>query len=154
MSTPIKIIIAIVFCLAVGGISGALTADAIQNWYLTLHKPSWNPPNGVFAPVWTTLYLMMGVSLGIIWSKNHPKTNLAIGLFMVQITLNFFWSLVFFRWQSPQWAFVEIIFMWIAIFLTIRTFYQINKMASYLLIPYILWVSFAAFLNYTIWQLN
>ncbi len=154
MSTPIKIAITIVFCLAVGGISGALTADAIQNWYLTLHKPSWNPPNGVFAPVWTTLYLMMGVSLGTIWSKNHPKINSAIGLFMVQITLNFFWSLVFFRWQSPQWAFVEIILMWIAIFLTIRSFYQINKMAGYLLIPYILWVSFAAFLNYTIWQLN
>jgi len=154
MSTPIKIAITIVFCLAVGGISGALTADAIQNWYLTLHKPSWNPPNDIFAPVWTTLYLMMGVSLGTIWSKNHPKTNSAIGLFMVQITLNFFWSLVFFRWQSPQWAFVEIILMWIAIFLTIRSFYQINKMAGYLLIPYILWVSFAAFLNYTIWQLN
>ena len=154
MSKIAKIIIAVIICIAVGGFSGFLTADAIQNWYLALNKPSWNPPNWLFAPVWTALYLMMGIAVGIVWAGNHPTKNKALGLFVVQLVLNFFWSLIFFRWQSPVWAFVEIIMMWIAILLTILAFNKINKTTAYLMIPYLLWVSFASFLNFTIWQLN
>jgi translocator protein len=152
MSLPVKIIISLVICLGVGGFSGFLTADAIQNYYLALNKPSWNPPNGIFAPVWTTLYIMMGVAAGIIWHKSGNKK--ALTFFGIQLILNFFWSLIFFKWESPRFALIEIVFMLTAIFLTIISFKKINKTAAYLMVPYACWVSFATFLNFTIWRLN
>jgi translocator protein len=152
MSFTIKIIISLVVCLGVGGFSGFLTADAIQNYYLALNKPSWNPPNWIFGPVWTTLYIMMGVAVGIVWQKSSNKK--AITLFGIQLLLNFFWSLIFFKWQSPRFALIEIILMLTAIFLTIISFKKINTTAAYLMVPYACWVSFATFLNFTIWRLN
>ena len=155
MTLSTKIIIAVIGALIIGGLSGFLTTDAIQNYYLTLKKPSWNPPNGIFGPVWTVLYIMIGVAFALIWNQQDTAVRTqAMLLFGIQITLNFFWSLIFFRWQSPVWALVEILVMLVFIVLTVLAFQKLNKTAAYLMLPYLCWVSFASFLNFTIWKLN
>ena len=155
MTLSTKIIIAVIGALIIGGLSGFLTTDAIQNYYLTLKKPSWNPPNGIFGPVWTVLYIMIGVAFALIWNQQDTAVRTqAMLLFGIQITLNFFWSLIFFRWQSPAWALVEILVMLVFIVLTVLAFQKLNKTAAYLMLPYLCWVSFASFLNFTIWKLN
>lgn len=156
MNNVIKLIIAIAIPLVVGGISGFFTVNSVQSWYLTINKPSWNPPSWVFGPVWTTLYVMMGIGLFLVW-KADTSTELkkiAIALFAVQLLLNFFWSLIFFQQHQPGWALVDLIALWVFIVLTIFAFAQVNKTAAWLLVPYISWVSFAGILNYTIWRLN
>ncbi len=150
-----KLIISIVACVAIGGLSGALTAGSISSWYLTLQKPSWNPPNGIFAPVWTTLYIAMGIAFARIWNK--PASDLkttAMLLFAAQLFLNFWWSIIFFNVRELGWALVEILLMWSAIVATIFYFSKLDRTAMALMIPYICWVSFATFLNFTIWKLN
>ena len=156
MSNIVKAIIAIVIPLMVGATSGFFTVTGVESWYQTIQKPSWNPPNWIFGPVWTTLYVMMGIALFLVWKEDTSEElkKIAIGLFAVQLTLNFFWSFIFFNQQQPGWALVEIIAMWFFILLTIFAFAQVNKTAAWLLVPYISWVSFASILNYTIWQLN
>lgn len=152
----IKLIASIIICNAAGFIGSIFTFSAIPNWYQTLIKPDFNPPNWIFGPVWTTLYILMGVSLYLIWNKGiktkYEKT--AIGIFSIQLVLNAIWSILFFGLKSPLYAFIEIIFLWIFIVLSIIYFYKISKPASYLLIPYICWVSFASVLNYFILILN
>lgn len=142
----------IFICLVVGGTSGFLTADAITNYYLTLNKPSWNPPNWIFGPVWTVLYIMMGIAYGIIWYKKPSRT--LKGVMLLHLVLNFFWSIIFFRWQSPPWAFLEITCLAVTIAYLIFAFRKHSTWAAVLLIPYLCWVCFASFLNLTIWQLN
>lgn len=154
MNNLLKAVISIVICLAVGGISGYITADAIPGWYVTINKPSFNPPNWIFGPVWTTLYILMGVAFYLIWKSTHPQKNKAMLLFGIQLLLNFFWSIIFFNFHALGFALAEIILLWIFILLSILSFYPISKVASYLLIPYLLWVSFASVLNFSIWQLN
>lgn len=156
MNNILRLFISVFIPLLVGGLSGFFTATGVDAWYRTINKPSWNPPNWIFGPVWTTLYVMMGISLYLIWKAAASTTakRSAFIFFGVQLLLNFFWSVVFFRLQSPGWALVEIIFLWVAILLTIFSFSRINKAAAWLLVPYISWVSFAAILNYTIWRLN
>lgn len=156
MSNIVKAIIAIAIPLMVGATSGFFTISGVESWYQTIQKPSWNPPNWIFGPVWTTLYVMMGIALFLVWKEDTSEElkKIAIGLFAVQLTLNFFWSFIFFNQQQPGWALVEIIAMWFFILLTIFAFAQVNKTAAWLLVPYISWVSFASILNYTIWQLN
>jgi len=156
MSNIVKAIIAIVIPLMVGATSGFFTVTGVESWYQTIQKPSWNPPNWIFGPVWTTLYVMMGIALFLVWKEDTSEElkKIAIALFAVQLTLNFFWSFIFFNQQQPGWALVEIIAMWFFILLTIFAFAQVNKTAAWLLVPYISWVSFASILNYTIWQLN
>lgn len=156
MSNIVKAIIAIVIPLMVGATSGFFTISGVESWYQTIQKPSWNPPNWIFGPVWTTLYVMMGIALFLVWKEDTSEElkKIAIALFAVQLTLNFFWSFIFFNQQQPGWALVEIIAMWFFILLTIFAFAQVNKTAAWLLVPYISWVSFASILNYTIWQLN
>ncbi len=156
MSNIVKGIIALALPLLVGGVSGFFSVTGVESWYPTIQKPSWNPPNWVFGPVWTTLYVMMGIAFFLVWKDDTSKElkKIAITLFAVQLTLNFFWSFIFFKLQQPGWALVEIIAMWIFISLTIFAFAQVNKAAAWLLVPYISWVSFATILNYTIWQLN
>lgn len=156
MSNIVKAIIAIAIPLMVGATSGFFTISGVESWYQTIQKPSWNPPNWIFGPVWTTLYVMMGIALFLVWKEDTSEElkKIAIGLFAVQLTLNFFWSFIFFNQQQPGWALVEIIAMWFFILLTIFAFAQVNKTAAWLLVPYISWVSFATILNYTIWQLN
>lgn len=156
MNNTLKLIIAIAIPLAVGATSGFFTITGIESWYQTINKPSWNPPGSVFGPVWTTLYVLMGVALFLVWKSSGSDTlkRTAITLFAIQLILNFFWSFIFFDQQQPGWAFVEIITLWFFILLTIFSFARVSKTAAWLLVPYISWVSFAAILNYTIWKLN
>ena len=156
MNNIAKIIIAVAIPVTVGSVSGFFTFSRVQSWYQTLNKPSWNPPDWIFGPVWTTLYVMMGISLYQVWRSDSSGflKKTAIALFAAQLILNFFWSFIFFNQHQIGWAFIEIMVMWIFILLTIFAFAQVSKTAAWLLVPYISWVSFAAILNYTIWQLN
>lgn len=151
-----KLIISILVPLLVGAISGFFTTSGVNGWYAVANKPWFNPPNWIFAPVWTTLYVLMGIALFLVWRSDADKAikQTAIALFAIQLTLNFFWSIIFFKLQQPGWAFAEIILMWVTILLTILWFGKISSTAAWLLVPYICWVSFASVLNYSIWQLN
>jgi translocator protein len=152
---PYKLILALVITLSVGGIAGYATANAIGGWYATLVKPSFNPPNNIFAPVWTLLYIMMGIALYLIWKQPvSKKRNIALLFFGIQLFLNFWWSILFFNYHQLGWAFVEIIAMWVFIIVTIFAFAPLSKTAAWLLVPYVSWVSFASILNYAIWRLN
>ncbi|MBP8115793.1 MAG: tryptophan-rich sensory protein [Chitinophagaceae bacterium] len=156
MNNTLKLIIAIAIPVAVGGISGFFTATGVDSWYQTINKPSWNPPGWIFGPVWTTLYVMMGIALFLVWKSDSSDIlkKTAIALFAIQLILNFFWSFIFFDQQQIGWALLEIIVMWIFILLTIFAFGNVSKLAAWLLVPYVSWVSFATILNYTIWKLN
>jgi tryptophan-rich sensory protein len=156
MKNIFKLIISIIVCQLAGFIGSLFTTPNINTWYATLTKPSFNPPNWVFSPVWTTLFLLMGISLYLIWKQGFEKKNVknAILIFGIQLILNILWSILFFGLQNPLLAFIEIIILWLAILFTILVFYRIKKSAAYLLIPYILWVSFAAILNFFLWRLN
>ena len=156
MNQVIKCAVAILIPLIVGGISGFFTTQSVQGWYATVNKPWFNPPNWIFGPVWTTLYIMMGVAFFLIW-KSEADIDLkkqAMLFYFVQLALNFCWSLIFFYAQQPGWAFLEIIAMGCMIIVTIIWFGKISSTAAWLLVPYISWVSFAAILNYSIWRLN
>ena len=155
MSNTLRAIISIGVCLAVGAVSGLFTADAIPTWFTTIQKPSWNPPNWLFGPVWTTLYVLMGIAFFLVWrSPNSADKSRAMWAFGTQLVLNFFWSFIFFKQQNISGAFIEILFMLAAIVVTIVLFSKVNRTAAWLLAPYLAWVSFASFLNFTIWQLN
>jgi len=156
MNNTVKLIISILIPVAVGAISGFFTTAEIPGWYQTINKPTWNPPSWIFGPVWTTLYLLMGIALYLVWKSEAVQSvkKMAIILFAVQLLLNFFWSFIFFNQHQIGLALAEIITMWFFILLTIFAFAPINKLAAWLLVPYISWVSFATILNYTIWKLN
>ncbi|MFN5345825.1 MAG: TspO/MBR family protein [Bacteroidota bacterium] len=155
MPKSIKLIIAILLPMVVGGFSGFLTANSINDWYTTLHQPSFNPPNWVFGPVWTTLYLLMGISLYRIWILPvSAERNFAIGVFFGQMILNFFWSLIFFRWHLIGTALAEIILMWVMIASMIHLFKKLDKAAGLMNVPYLLWVTFATVLNAAYFVLN
>lgn len=141
--------------LLIGVIGGFATATSIDTWYATLNKPFFNPPNYLFGPVWTLLYLLMGISLYmILQSPVNEFRKKAIIIFSLQLFLNFWWSFLFFKFHLLGIAFVEIIIIWISIITMIYVFQKINKTAAYLQIPYLLWVSFASVLNGAIWFLN
>lgn len=155
MAKSLKLVIAILLPMLVGGFSGFLTANSINGWYATLNQPSFNPPNWVFGPVWTTLYLIMGISLYRIWSlPATEERNYAIKIFALQMTLNFFWSLIFFKWHLIGLALAEIILMWFMIAKMIQYFRKLDAVAGYMNIPYLLWVSFASVLNGAYFILN
>ncbi len=156
MKKFIKLVIAILISLMAGVIGSFFTFDSIEDWYQFLDKPVLNPPNWIFGPVWVLLYILMGIALYLVWRKDFSKkeVKIAIGLFSIQLVLNAFWSIIFFGLQNPFLAFLEIIVLWILILLTTNKFYLISKSAGYLLIPYIIWVSFAVYLNVSIWLLN
>lgn len=124
-------------------------------WYASLAKPSWNPPSSVFGPVWTILYLLMGVAAWMVWREaGFSGARRALTLFIVQLVLNALWSYLFFGLQQPMVAFIEIIVLWCAILATILAFWPVSRTAGALLIPYLCWVSFASALNYQLWRLN
>jgi len=130
---------------------------SIETWYPTLIKPSFNPPNWVFAPVWSTLFMMMGIAAGLVWNRiEHDKdaVQAALKFFIIQLALNALWSILFFGLRNPLLAFAEIIVLWLMIYETYLKFSKINKVAGYLFIPYLLWVTFAMVLNGSIWWLN
>ncbi|MBL0271367.1 MAG: tryptophan-rich sensory protein [Chitinophagaceae bacterium] len=156
MNNTAKLVISIIVPLAIGATSGLFTETGVGSWYQTIQKPSWNPPGWIFGPVWTTLYILMGISLYLIWKSDATPSLkwLAILLFALQLALNFFWSLIFFNQHAIGWALVEIIVLWLSILATIFVFARINNTAAWLLVPYISWVSFAGILTYTIWKLN
>ena len=151
-----KLISSILICQLAGIIGSVFTSSSVSTWYAALQKPSFNPPNWVFSPVWITLFVLMGISLYLIWDKGIKSkySKIAVIIFGAQLVLNILWSVLFFGLRSPLSAFIEIIFLWTAILVTIIYFFKISKPAAYLLIPYILWVSFAVILNYSILILN
>ncbi|MGC4007472.1 MAG: TspO/MBR family protein [Pirellulales bacterium] len=142
-------------CFAAAGIGAWFTISEIPGWYTALKKPTWNPPNDVFGPVWNTLYLMMAVAAWWVWrSAGFSNGRVALATFGAQLVLNTLWSILFFGLHRPDWAFIEIVVLWIAIGATIYAFAKISRLAAGLLVPYWLWVAFAAVLNYQIWRLN
>jgi tryptophan-rich sensory protein len=155
MKKTITLFLCILLTLFIGGLGGIATASGVNDWYIEIQKPSFNPPNYLFGPVWTALYLLMGVSFYMILQapKSQIKTK-AIWIFSIQLSLNFAWSFLFFKFHLLGLAFIEIILIWMSILTMIIVFSKINKTAAYLQIPYLLWVSFASVLNGTIWFLN
>ncbi|MHC1756605.1 MAG: TspO/MBR family protein [Methanosarcina sp.] len=151
-----RLLVSVIICQLAGAIGSIFTSSSLESWYLLLEKPAFNPPSWVFFPVWTTLYTLMGISLYLIWEKGLQQREVKVGVFLfgLQLGLNILWSLLFFGLRAPYYALLEILVLWLAILLTAIQFWKVSKTASVLLIPYILWVSFAALLNYQIWVLN
>ena len=156
MNKILLLVISIIVCLAAGFIGSLFTTTGPNSWYSNINKPSFNPPGWIFGPVWSTLYILMGISLFLVLQKGLPNTHvkIAVLIFAVQLVLNILWSVLFFGMQSPMLALIEIALLWVFILLTIINFYPISRTASFLLIPYILWVTFAAILNFSIFMLN
>ena len=151
-----KLLISIVACQCAGLIGSIFSITAIPTWYAALQKPPFTPPNWLFAPAWITLYLLMGISAFIIWRRGLESRRIKVALlvFLIQLDLNALWSVTFFGLQSPLYGVIVIVALWIAILFTILRFFKISTPAGALLLPYILWVSFATALNVSIWMLN
>lgn len=152
----IYITLSVLVCLAIGFLASIATQSSVNDWYVTLNKPSFTPPNYLFAPVWTALYIMMGVAAGIVWSKgyHHIWVKTALYHFVFQLLLNALWSIVFFGLKNPLGGMIVILALLTMIILTIKWFKVISKPAALLMVPYVLWVAFASALNYKIWELN
>lgn len=150
------ILISVAICLLVGFLSGFATQSSVNDWYLTLNKPFFNPPNWVFAPVWSALYILMGIAAGMVWAKGyyHIWVKTALYHFVFQLLLNALWSIVFFGLKSPLGALFIIITLNILLVFTFKWFRVVKAAAAYLLLPYIAWVAFASLLNAAIWYLN
>jgi translocator protein len=145
----------LLICFTAAGIGSFATAPAITNWYAGVNKPSWNPPNWLFGPVWTVLYAMMATAGWMVWRRlGLQAAATPLFFFAVQLMLNTLWSVFFFGLHNPGLAFIEIILLWLSIATTIYFFWKVRPLAGALLVPYIAWVSFAAFLNFTIWRMN
>ena len=149
-------ITSIIICELAGVIGAVFTASSVPTWYASLNKPFITPPSEVFGPAWTTLYFLMGLSAFLVWRLGWKVkgVKIALSFFIIQLILNALWTFIFFGLKSPLYAFIEIIVLWISIVLTIIFFFKLSRSAGILLIPYILWVSFAAFLNFLLWRLN
>ncbi|MBI3952483.1 MAG: tryptophan-rich sensory protein [Candidatus Doudnabacteria bacterium] len=179
MKQILILVLFVLICLSVGAVGSLYTAEAIPGWYVALTKPSLNPPAWLFGPVWTALYILMGISIflvwknkwkvrnkflvpkkkawnkwsGKLWTGDWQKQNL-IAIFVIQLVLNALWSYIFFGRHQIGLAFFELVALWFAILYTIINFYRVSKVSAALLIPYIFWVTFAAYLNYSVWILN
>ena len=156
MIDALKLIISLALCFLAAVVGSVFTTPAIPVWYAALAKPPFSPPNWLFGPVWTLLYALMGISAYLVWRKGlgDAKVRVALSVFIVQLVLNSIWSIAFFGLRSPMAGFVVIVALWLAILMTIVKFKELSMAASVLLVPYILWVSFAAVLNLSIWILN
>jgi len=148
----LKLAISVCVPLFIGFLGSIATSSSVSTWYVELQKPSFNPPSIVFSPVWTILFVLMGVALFFVWDRGVYKK--AFTVFGVQLGLNVLWSVMFFGLRSPRLALIEIVVLWIAILFTIFEFKKVSRKAAYLLLPYLAWVSFAAVLNFYIFQLN
>lgn len=179
INNPLKLIISLILSLSAGSIGSFFTMSSVNTWYVKLAKPVLNPPNWVFGPVWTLLYILIGVSLFLVWKNNWfisnhilekkkdfwnrwserlwigdlTKVNI-LSIFFIQFVLNIFWSFAFFGLQSPLLAFYVILALLVSIIYMIINFYRVSKVAAYILLPYLLWVGFAAYLNFSIFILN
>lgn len=151
-----KLIVSVVGCELVGLLGTPFTISAIPTWYATLNKPFFAPPNWIFGPVWTLLYFLMGAAFYLIWKQGWKKKKISTAgkYFLAQLGLNFVWSPVFFGLRTPLLGLIVIVAMWVLIVMTIKKFYSLSKLAFYLLVPYVVWVSFATMLNAAIVVLN
>ena len=156
MKNTLKLIASILLCQAAGIVGSFFTVQSVGTWYADINKPFFNPPNSVFGPVWTILYVLMGVSFFLVWRRweENNYTKRALSVFLVQLLLNSMWSFAFFGFRSPLAGLIVIILLWMAILLTIISFFKISRVAAVILIPYIAWVSFAVILNGSIFLLN
>jgi len=153
--TKPKLLITSLILPQLAGLAGSVfTAPAIDSWYSQLNRPVIAPPNWLFAPVWTLLFVLMGISLYLLKLSRPKKASQALKYFYIQLGLNFLWSLFFFGLKMPWLAFVEIIILWYYIFQTIKSSYSVKPLAGYLLVPYLLWVSFASILNFSFAYIN
>lgn len=151
----LKLVISIALCQLAGFIGSLFTTPAIPTWYKTLNKPFFTPPNWIFGPVWISLFILMGISLFMLWqTQDHPRFKTALIFFFVQLILNVLWSAAFFGLRSPLLGFIDIILLWVAILWTILHCSRVSRIAGLLLLPYIIWVSFAVVLNFSLWILN
>lgn len=149
------LIVLLVVCFAAAGIGGAVTTPKIATWYAALAKPSWNPPNWIFGPVWSVLYLCMAIAAWLVWRQGGlAGAATPLALFAVQLVLNLAWSWLFFGFENPGLAFVDIVLLWAAIAATMVAFWFRSAIAGILFVPYLAWVSFAAVLNFVVWRLN
>jgi len=153
---PLAFILNIALTLSIGALGGWATAKSVQTWYPTLNKPSFNPPNWLFAPVWTSLYLLIGIAAYLVWIKRDTITHFprTVAIYLIQLILNLAWSFIFFYLHEIGFALFEILILLVVIIVNALMFYKINKWAGLIFIPYILWVSFASFLTYNIFLLN
>jgi tryptophan-rich sensory protein len=152
----LSLLISIVICQLAGVVGGLVTASSVDTWYATLTKPSFNPPDWIFSPVWITLYGLMGIALFLVYKKGLDAEGFKVAfvLFLVQLIGNVLWSVLFFGLKLPFIAFLEIVVLWVLILLTMIKFMKISRPAGLLLVPYLLWVSFASVLNFFLWSLN
>jgi tryptophan-rich sensory protein len=151
----IGLVLFVLVCLGAGGLGAVATTPEIDGWYRTIVKPEWNPPDWVFGPVWTTLFILMGISGWLVWKPERFRgVPIPLALFASQLALNVAWSWIFFGMHQIGWAVVEILILWLAILATTVAFFRRSKAAGWLLVPYLGWVSFASILNFTIWRLN
>jgi tryptophan-rich sensory protein len=142
-------------CFAVAGIGSGLTTPALDDWYALLRKPAWTPPNWLFGPVWSALYLSMAVAAWLVWRRRREvDVRVPLSFFLLQLALNVIWSGLFFALQRPQAAFFEIVVLWVMILITLVCFWRVSVYAGWLFIPYLAWVTFAAALNFSLWRLN
>lgn len=154
MPNYLKLIISLALPQLMGGLGAFFTVSSVNSWFLTLNKPSWNPPSWLFGPVWTLLYVLMGIACYLIWKSDNPLKKPLLKLYAVQLILNALWSPAFFGMQSPLLGLLVIIPLWVAIVLCIVKFKKISPLASGLMVPYLLWVTFATVLNTAIFVLN
>lgn len=154
MPNYLKLIISLALPQLMGGLGAFFTLSSVKSWFVTLNKPSWNPPSYLFGPVWTLLYVLMGIACYLIWKSDHPQKKALLKLYAVQLILNALWSPAFFGMQSPFLGLMVIIPLWIAIVLCIIQFKKVSPLASGLMVPYLLWVTFATALNTAIFVLN
>jgi tryptophan-rich sensory protein len=151
-----RLVVSLIIPFIAAAIGSLATSPSIPSWYASLNRPAWTPPNWLFGPVWTTLYILMGIAFFLVWSKGWKKPNVRVAsyLYFAQLALNALWSVLFFGLQSPLAGLAGILPLWVLIALTMWKFYGVDKRAAYLLIPYICWVTAATFLNYSILVLN
>lgn len=149
-----KILVCVLLCAGLGFASGVSNVNEINGWYQGVKKPSWNPPDEIFSPVWTSLYILMGIAAGLVWHTRDETKTKALMLFVLQFMFNLGWPLLFFDEHQTGLAFIQILLMLVLVISTTISFYKIKPLAGYLMIPYILWVGFAACLNGAIWWLN
>jgi translocator protein len=151
-----KLIVSILIVFAAGAVGTVYTLKEITTWYVTLAKPSWTPPNWAFGPIWSTLYVLMGIALFLVWREglDRKDVRIAILVFAVQLVLNVLWSIIFFATHNIFGGLIFVIMLWISILINIIVFYRISKPAGLILIPYLIWVSIASYLNYSVFLLN
>ena len=155
MTKQIVVLVIFIFlCLAIGFIGSFATRPNIEGWYNDLVKPSWTPPDSVFGPVWTVLYIMMAAAAWIVWRKTGNFISTPMLVFILQLILNLAWSWLFFGMRNPLAGLIDIVILWIAILITVVTFWKVYSLAGILLLPYLIWVTFASALNFSIWRMN